>query len=57
MWHSAEKRVFLAALSSSRSDDVTNFVCLCVSVCLGVIYFSLEHSKGLKQDLSTVFHG
>ena len=37
---------FLAVMSSSRSDDVTKFVRVSV-----VIFFSLEHSKHLKQDV------
>ena len=39
--------VFLAAMSSSRSDDVNKSVCVCLS---GVILFSFENSKHLKQD-------
>ena len=42
---------FLAAMSSSRSDDVTKSVCLCVCVSV-VIFFSLEHSMHKKQDKS-----
>ena len=41
---------FLAAMSSSRSDDVTKFVRVFVCSCV-VIFFSLEHSKHLKQDV------
>ena len=36
---------FLAAMSSSRSDDVTKFVCPS-----GVILFSFVLSKHLKQE-------
>ena len=44
---------FLAAMSSSRSDDVTNFVCVCV--CVSVLnLLSLEHSKHLKPYVSVV---
>ena len=40
----------LAAMSDSRSYDVTKFVC--VSVCLsGVILFSFKYSRHLKQDV------
>ena len=38
---------FLATMSSSRSDDVTKCVCLSE-----LIFFSLEHSKHFKQDVS-----
>ena len=34
-------------MSSSRSDDVNKCVCICV----GVILFSLEHSKHLKHKV------
>ena len=44
---------FLAAMSSSRSDDVTKFVCL--SVCVSVVILScLEYSNHLKLDVSRV---
>ena len=43
--------MFLAAISSSRSDNVTN------SVCLSVVFFYYEHSKHLKQDVSGVYKG
>ena len=46
------KYSFLAAMSSSRSDDVTKSVCL-----WGVILFRLEHSKHLKLDITRVFQG
>ena len=38
---SAIRKTFLAAMSSSRSDDVTNSVCLsvCVSVCSHFVKF------------------
>ena len=39
---------FLAAMSSSRSDDVTN--CVCVSVC----NFTLKHSIHLRKGDSRV---
>ena len=39
---------FLAAMSSTRSDDV----CLCI-----VDFFSLKHSKHLKLDVSSMFQG
>ena len=52
---------FLAAMSSSRSDDVTKFVCVCVvRVCVCpfvVILFSLEHSKHLMQDVMKELQG
>ena len=48
-------RIFLAAMSSSRSDAVTNFVCVCVCVCVSVVnLLSLEHSKHLKPYVSVV---
>ena len=40
--------MFLAVMSSSRSDDVTMFVCVSVRS------HSLEHSQPLKQDVSRV---
>ena len=47
---------FLAAMSSSRSDHVTKSVC--VTFCpSGVILFSLEHSKHLKQNVLREFQG
>ena len=51
---------FLAAMSSSRSDDVTNSVCVsvCLSVCLCVvILLSLEILKYLKLDVYRVLEG
>ena len=42
--------IYLAAMSSSGSDDV--IMCVCVSE---VILFSLEHSKHLKQYVSEVY--
>ena len=39
----------LAAMSSSRSDDVTKCVCLCV-----LLFFSLKHSELFMQDVSRV---
>ena len=39
-------------MCSSRSDDVTKFVCLSV-----VILFDLEHLKYLKQYVSKVLQG
>ena len=48
--------MFLAAMSSSRSDDVTK--CVCVCGCPSVVnLFSLEHSKHLKLDVSRVSQG
>ena len=44
--------LFLAAMSSSRSDDVTK----CVRPCV-VILLSLELSKHLKLDVSRVLQG
>ena len=48
--------VFLAAMSSSRSDNVSKFMCLsaCVS---GVNVFSLEQSKHLKLNVTRVLQG
>ena len=43
-------------MSSSRSDDVTKFVCVFVRLCV-VIFFSLEHSKHLKQDVLRELQG
>ena len=43
---------FLAAMSSSRSYDVTKCVCPFV-----VILSDLEHLKHLKQEVSRVFQG
>ena len=43
---------FLAAMSSSRSDDVTNSVCVCV-----VILLSLKILKYLKLDVYRVLQG
>ena len=39
---------FLAGMSSSRSDDVTKSVCVCVNVFVAIL-FSLEDSKHLQQ--------
>ena len=47
-------RLFLAAMSSSRSDYVSKCVCVCL---WGVNLFSLEHSNHLKLDVSNVFQG
>ena len=47
---------FLAAMSSSRSQDVTKCVCLCVCPS-GVILFSLEQSTHLKQDVLRELQG
>ena len=46
---------FLAVMSSSRSDNVIKCACVCVS--RGVILFSLEHSKHLKQGCFRGSHG
>ena len=43
--------LILAAMSSSRGDDVTKFVRSFVRSSV-VILFCLEHSKHLKQDVS-----
>ena len=43
-------------MSSSRSDDVTKFVRVFVRSCV-VIFFSLEHSKHLKQDVLRELQG
>ena len=48
--------VFLAAMSSSRSGNVTKSVSL--SVCVsGVILLSMEHSELLKQDVFRELQG
>ena len=44
--------LLLAAMSSSRSDEVTK--CACLSVWMGVILFSVEHSKNFNKDVSRV---
>ena len=48
--------MFLAAMSSSRSDDVTKCVRSFVRSSV-VILFSLEHSKHLKQDVLRELQG
>ena len=47
-------RLFLAAMSSSRSDYVSKCVCVCL---WGVNLFSLEHSKYLKLNVTRVSPG
>ena len=59
-------QVFLAVMSSSRSDDVTNSVCLCVVILLSLdilkylnvdVYRDYRVLQGCLMGVSKVFQG